>query len=948
MLQQVSIHQDSSPELVAFLRSLRQNVNFTGDVSSALARRVTASSDNSIWQQTPQAVISPRTERCICTIVELLDQPQYRTISMTPRGGGTSTAGQSLTDSITLDCKRYLNSILDYDEESKQVHVESGVILDDVNRELAQFGVKVGPTVATSSRATIGGMIGNDSAGKGSSVYGKMSDCVVTMKTILRGGSTIDDRPELVQSVKNACDTARPYFSEYWPLLPRFATGYNLPMAWDGQSFDINRIYCGSEGTLGVTTSALLQCVDIPKQKELVLLGFKSFDEALRCGEQLRRLQPSAIETIDEMVIAAGKKHSSWSVIESASDHFDEDTQGLLFIEFSNKRVQHTLEAIQFAHSTFSPISSAHITSSAMIDQVWAFRSRSVGLLSSVEGRRTPMPFVEDCAVPPSNLAPFINEFKNLLRQHGLQAGMFGHVDAGVIHVRPALDMKSKVDRELVRTVAHDVAKLVQSYGGVLWGEHGKGFRSEFGPSVYGPEIWSQMCEIKRAFDPYNQFNPGKVAPVQHDGELLPITSTTRGEFDIKASPLPILSNAMRCDGNSECESVLTSDAMCPTSRVTRDPLHSPRGRANLLRYWLQQVGESPQSRKGTLFQRLFNAGNQYDFSHEVRGALDGCLSCKACTKGCPMQIDIPNMRSEFYEAYYGRYLRPLRDLLWFKMEQMMPILGSRFGSLFPSKLVSSLFGISDVPKIKNYSALGVDPCSPEDAVSRHATIAILQDTFTTYLRPQVLTACIAIAKQLGHNVAVLHHHQCGKALHIRGAMQRFRNLASHNINWLTPLQNAKIPIIGIDPAATLLWRDEYRKVPNLTINVDVLLPQEWLLHENLHSFQIQKNWQLFPHCIEKAVAPHSQQQWQQLFSQLGSTLELVETACCGMGGLFGHEREHKNESIAIWNMHWAPHNPRQHQSLATGYSCFSQALRAEQQHLHHPLEVIASANPDL
>ena len=945
MLQEVAINSNQTPELQRFIKDIRAS-GFQGEVLTSLAPRVVASSDNSIWQEIPELVIAPRSHSCVEHLLKILHLPSYRSIAITARGGGTSTAGQSLTSSIVLDCKRHLHSILEYDEETKQVHVECGAVLDEVNEALAKFSVKIGPTVATASRATIGGMIGNDSAGKGSSIYGKMSDCVVSLQTVLCDGNQLDDNPDITATIQKACDTARPHFDEHWPQLPRFATGYNLPMAWDGTTLDVNRLLCGSEGTLGITTSAILQCVNLPNKQELVLLCFSSFDKALRCGAKLRQFMPSAVETVDEMVIKTARNSSSWDSISRFLGHSQDDVNAILFVEFTNEHVDNATTALEFSKTNDGILYSTLLTCKKEIDDVWSFRSRSVGLLSSIKGSKTPVPFVEDCAVPPESLAPFINDFKAILRKHGLSAGMFGHVDAGVIHVRPALDMINSQDRLLVQSVSEEVATLVQSYGGILWGEHGKGFRSEFGPSVFGEVIWEQMCVIKHAFDPYNQLNPGKIAPPEVGGFLHSLQHKTRGEFDEAIAPLPVLSNVTRCDGNSECESSSFDSAMCPTYRVTGDPVHSPRGRANLIRHWSRHVGKSLATPKGSFISRMLNSGNQTDFSHAVRSALDGCLSCKACGSNCPMQIDIPNMRAEFYDAYFGRYLRPIRDHVWFNMERLLPTLSSPIGKFMPSGLLASLVGIVDAPKVVQQNRLSISPCSPSEVAERKPSVVLLQDSFTTFFRPQVLEAFIALATYLEKDVALLHYKPSGKAFHVRGNLNAFKTIAQTNIDWLRPVINAKIQIVGIEPATTLLWRDEYAAITGSNRIPQVMLPQEWLIEQDLSSLSVDGKWRLFPHCIEKAQATRSQTEWQIIFNSLGGELELIETACCGMGGLFGHEQEHKKQSLSIWHHHWLPHDPLEKDSLVTGYSCHSQANRAENISLLHPLEVLTKSIP--
>ena len=931
MLEKLPRKTNSTPEVDRFLLDLLAT-GFDGETATDESSLSIASTDNSIWQIMPQVVISPRSHTGVTQVVKLLAEKSHRHVSITPRGGGTSTAGQSLTNSIVLDCKRYMHRILHYDHETKLVQVECGAVLQQVNDELKQYGVMIGPTVATASRATIGGMIGNDSAGKGSQVYGKMSDCVVSLETVIRGGTSFENDSVLIESVKLACDNARPYFKTHWPKLPRFISGYNLPMAWDGETFDCNRIFCGSEGSLGVTTSATLQCVPIPTNQELVLLCFDSFDDALRCGASLCKHKPTAVETVDELVLKTLRKDSSWSTISPLLGGARDDTNAILFVECNNSNSNSIFENAK----QFNPQFAKCIVDTEEQTLAWTFRSRSVGLLSSLKGPQRPIPFVEDFAVPPEKLAGCISAFKKILSKHDLQAGMFGHVDAGVMHIRPAINMRRKSERKKIRIITEEVVKLVHSYGGVLWGEHGKGLRSEFGPEIFGEVIWEQMCNIKNAFDPHNQFNPGKVAVPNRTFSLSTLETTTRGEYDERTPELVTLSNATRCDGNGECQSISTSDSMCPTYRATDDPSQSPRGRAEVLRRWLQRIEQTPSRKNASFIKKLFNSGNEDDFNHEVKHILDGCIACKACATECPMQIDIPAMRSQFYAFYFTRYLRPMRDTVWLNMEKMLPL-----QKFMPSRLIARLVGICDPPKPNSKVKKQINTFTPEQIVESKPDVVLLQDSFTSYFRPAPFFAMVEIIKQLGLQVKVLPLRQCGKAQHVRGALTSFDSLANENIKWISPIADANIPIIGIDPAATLLWRDEYPEN-----NIDVLLPQEWLVNQDLSNITLSSKWRLFPHCIERSSAQQSNEQWKQIFASIGSELEIISTSCCGMGGLFGHQKEHKQVSLDIWDIHWGQHNPQSGNALTTGYSCYSQAKRIENISLLHPLEVIATTSP--
>ena len=952
---------------VANLHAALKQKRFSGDVSTHEATRVLASNDNSIWQQTPEGVIAPKSTGDVELLLGLLATDQFQSISITPRGAGTSTAGQSITDGVSLDCKKHLNRILNVDVQKKLVTVECGAVLATVNSELETHNLKIGPTVATADRATIGGMIGNDSAGKGSLLYGKMSDCVVSLKTVLRGGRVWDSEEidedrlrsieessgivgEIHGAVRRACDVARPLLASHWPDLPRFVSGYNLPMGWDGEVFNLNRILCGSEGTLGVITQATLQCVEIPAHQHLIIACFNSFDAALRCGAAIGKYKPSAVEIVDEVVLRSARQDANWPHVSSMLGDQAEVVAAVLFIECSgndHKTVSNRI--IAQVSAKHDPLSTLTLQEPDEIKTAWEFRNRSVGLLSAVGTTKRPVPFVEDCAVPPASLADFIADFRKLLDSHGLLAGMFGHVDAGVIHVRPALDLCLETDRSLVRDVMGEVASLVQTYGGVLWGEHGKGFRSEFGPQVFGEALWKQICRIKAAFDPTDQFNPGKVATPAPNRPLISIDSQTRGEVDSNATRIPILDNTLRCDGNSQCQSVHANSAMCPTFRSTGDPMHSPRGRAELLRHWLARIGGRESGKGTSIVGRLLNYFKKDDFSHDVHDALQGCIGCKACSSGCPMEIDIPNMRSVFLAYYHGRYPRPLKDLVWCRLEGTIHFMSTSLGRiLLPSWAVRQfgrILGIVDPPDIVFPTlASRIQTSSIQEILEQRPDVVLLQDTFTTFFKPEVVMSFLEITEKLGLRVAVLPYKPCGKVMHVRGKRKAFHAIAETNVQWLQQLDEVDIPIVGIDPACTLLWRDEYPEILGLDVKkTTVMLPQEWLIEQDLTLLQCGGTWRLFPHCIERAVVLDSASQWERIFNLVGATLEIVDTSCCGMGGLFGHESTNREESLDIWSQSWARHNPSSGNALATGHSCWVQATRAERTDLCHPLEILAT-----
>ena len=920
--------QGSEAGVGAFLRDVGAS-GFAGDVETSMAARVVRSTDNSIWQKIPQAVLCPRTHDDVVQILAVLSKDEHRDVSIAPRGGGTSTAGQSLNSCVVVDLARRMHHIEEINAEEKIVVVQSGVILSALNDALRPHGLMFGPTVSTADRATIGGMIANDSAGMGSLRFGKTSDAVVELVTVLPGGETITTRStqepipndHLSKAVRGAVEAASPHFEQEWPKLQRFPTGYNLPMAWDGHFLDLNRIICGAEGTLGIVTQATLQCVDIPEPGPLLLCCFDSIDAALAFGKSLAPLRPRAVEVVDELVLEVARSDAGWHDI---APLLDDAVSALLVVELDNDGcgMPRTAPGLLGIHQCSSDSEREH---------AWNFRRRAVGLLSAAPGNRRPVPFVEDCGVPPDHLPDFISDFRGLLDRHELRCGMFGHVDAGVIHVRPRLDLRQPSDRNLVQVVADEVTTLVQAHGGILWGEHGKGFRSGYGPAIFGAEIWAQMCVVKAAFDPKNQMNPGKVAPPSPEIALTPITTSMRGERDaaIDEGWAEIMHPAIACDGNSQCRSADRDAAMCPTFRAGNDPIHSPRGRAELLRHWMQDVGSFPQQ-SAPFLRRLWNTLVQGDdFAHQMRASLDGCLGCRACATACPLHVDIARFRSDFYAWYYGQYLRPLRDLATGHMEHPPP----------GATLFAPLLGLVDLPVPETSTS---NRQSIVDVLQARPDVAIVPDPFTAHYRPQVIAAMQRVVERMGMTAAVLPVMESGKPLHVRGFTEAFSRVVSKNIESLRPLVDTGIPLVGIDPATTLLWRDEYKRVHADAATIEVLLPQEWLRAQgrSLRACCAPRGLRLMPHCIERATAPQAVDAWTAVFEQAGGDLSIVDTACCGMGGMFGHEREHAVQSLAIWRNTWGAHEVGD-DTLATGFSCHEQAKRAIGRSLRHPLEVL-------
>jgi FAD/FMN-containing dehydrogenase/Fe-S oxidoreductase len=1014
-----TLNQALKPGYAEFLAAL-EKTSFSGEIRREFASRLISSTDNSIYQIFPQAVVFPKNTADLVTLFQLANQPAYHQITFSPRGGGTGTNGQSLSPGIMIDCSKYMNQILEVNVAAGWVRVQPGVVLDQLNAALKPFGVFFAPSLAPSNRATIGGMINTDACGKGSRIYGRTSNHILELEWVLPDGTLGNshslDLPNLSQikqqsnrmgeiyrQVDDIVTSKQELIAEVFPKLTRFMTGYNLAKVYDSdrQNFNLNWLLAGSEGTLGVITEAKLKLTPIPKAQGLLVIHYRCFDDALLAAENLLKAEPAAIETIDETILHLAKTDAIYHEVKD----FIGDAKAINLVEFVgetesavNEKIEKTCAAI--AHNkhnnqnTTDQATGYYLAKNAQeAAKLWELRKKGVGLLGNKPGKRQPIALIEDTAVPPENLANYIGEFKSLLSKYELEYAMYGHVDVGCLHVRPALDMKAPEDAALIRELSDRVVALVRKYGGVMWGEHGKGFRSEYTPLFFGAELYQDLRKIKAAFDPYNQLNPGKiVTPFGSDATVVPLESPLRGEFDRQVSSELQLEYeaAFKCNGNGACFNYHPDQVMCPSSKETRDRIHSPKGRASLLREWLRQLeiesspnpplidkvplfkgylGGSSFSQPANFPIKLWNTWQKslgvYDFSHEVYAGMHGCLSCKACATQCPIHVDIPEMKAKFLSLYYTRYLRPLRDYFIGYIETL-----AQWQSFAPG-LVNFLSQNSLTLWLIKHSIKMVDPpvVSPvtvqQDLAARTApefdldklaklseseklnSVILLQDAFTSFYESELVLDTYDFLMKLGYTVYVAPFFPSGKPLHVKGFLGQFGAIAHKNAQYFHQLADLNISIIGIEPSIVLTYRDEYQKILQTSINPPIQLLQEFLVTQlnRLPKINRPEFYQLFGHCTEKTAALASQRQWQQIFHAVGLQLNLVETGCCGMAGIYGHEAEHYAESQGIYQMSWGRQLPEnveeQPYILATGYSCRSQVKRFDGWQPLHPVQLL-------
>ncbi|MEM8183415.1 FAD-binding and (Fe-S)-binding domain-containing protein [Morganella morganii subsp. sibonii] len=1017
MIPRLTHSPQVSPAVERYIHALNES-GFTGDTTTRYGDRLTLATDNSIYQLLPQAIVFPRSTADVILVMRLAAQDEYRSVTFTPRGGGTGTNGQSLNNGVVIDLSRYMNRILEINPEQGWVRAEAGVIKDQLNAYLKPYGYFFAPELSTSNRATLGGMINTDASGQGSLVYGKTSDHVLGLRSVLLNGDLLDTAPlpvsearrcaqeesaagELYRTTLESCETHRQTILDSFPKLNRFLTGYDLRHVFsdDMQTFDLTRILTGSEGTLAVITEAKLNITPIPKVRRLVNVKYDAFDSALRNAPFMVAAQALSVETVDSKVLNLAREDIVWhSVSELITDVPDKTLAGLNIVEFCGDdealidgqvaSLCGRLDSLM-ANNEAGVIGYQVCRELSGIERIYAMRKKAVGLLGNSKGAAKPIPFVEDTCVPPEHLADYITEFRALLDSHHLEYGMFGHVDAGVLHVRPALDMCSPEQEMLMKQISDDIVALTAKYGGLLWGEHGKGFRAQYSEAFFGDTLYRELRRIKGAFDPENRLNPGKIcAPLTGDAPMMQVDAVKRGTYD-RTIPVEVrntFSGAMNCNGNGLCFNFDVKSPMCPSMKVTQSRFHSPKGRAGLVREWLRLLAEQgtdpallsqavPQSRISLrgLIEKIGNtrraSRGEYDFSHEVKESMSGCLACKACSTQCPIKIDVPEFRARFLALYHGRYLRPLRDHLVANVEAGAPLMAKApkvfnffLKQPWVQKLSEKTVGMTDLPLLSSPSlkqqlagskavsvTLEMLESMSEEQRRAGRYLFIVQDPFTSYFDAKVVADFAALTEKLGFQPVLLPFSPNGKAQHIKGFLARFARTANKTADFLNRVARLGCPMAGVDPALVLCYRDEYKTVlPPEKQQFRVMLVHEFLAEyaDSLPVNDVSVNtppWYLFSHCTESTALPDSVKTWQNLFSRFGASLQSVSTGCCGMAGTYGHEMPNLARSKGVYQLSWA--QPYQslpsERCLTTGYSCRSQVKRMEGKVMLHPLQAL-------
>jgi len=929
------------------------------------------STDASMYQIEPIGVVIPRHMDDVVATVDIARRHQ---VPVLPRGGGTSLAGQTVGHAVVLDFSKYMHGILEVNTDEGWVRLQPGVIQDELNAHVRPMGFLFGPDTSTSNRATIGGMIGNNSAGSHSIAYGKTIDHVLELSVVLADASTtvfkaLDKAAfeaklhggalehHIYREVRRIVEANRDEIQRRYPTIQRRVSGYNLDAFVRNGDVNLAKLVVGSEGTLAVVTEAKMRLVPRPKALAVVVVHFADLIASTEASEEILACDPYAIELIDRMIIhltrGAGELGRLMTFIEG-------DPEALLLSEFRGDTPEEAQAKAEqmIARLQARGLGYAYVRAYTAAEQarVWRVRKAGLGLLMRVEGERKPLAFVEDTAVDPVKLPEFLRRFKQIIEAHGTSAGYYGHTSVGCLHIRPLINLKDADEIDVMTRITQEISDLVLEFNGAMSGEHGDGLaRSHLNRKLFGPQLYSAFQDVKRAFDPLNIMNPGKIVDAPPMTEHLRYTPSYRA-IEIKTHfsferEGGFARAVERCTGVGECRKKLDG-TMCPSYMATLEEEHSTRGRANALRAALS--GRLPQEELT---------------SHRMYEVLDLCLECKGCKAECPINVDMAKLKYEFLAHYYAAHGTPLRARLFANIERLNRV-GSAFAPLSTTLvnlgvtrwLMEKVTGIDRRRSLPPFARPTFETWfrKRRSKAGARGKVILFHDTFMNYNYPEIGKAAVTVLERAGYEVMLVEKKCCGRPMISKGMLEEARAHAIYNVNVLAPYAEQGIPIVGCEPSCLLTLRDEY---PDLVSDkrVDTVAANSFMIEEFLARLQARGELQLPFNETKRALLLHGHCHQKALIGTgpsltvlrlpPGFEVEEVNSGCCGMAGSFGFEQEHYELSRAIGARRLFPAVEAKMQAtngdfdvVAAGVSCRQQVEHFTGKRPKHLVEVLAEA----
>jgi FAD/FMN-containing dehydrogenase/Fe-S oxidoreductase len=977
---------ETVPALLPQLIQLQAELE--GDLFFDQLMRTLYATDASVYRELPLAVAMPKSTD---DIKKLIHFARENKTSLIPRTAGTSLAGQCVGEGIVVDVSKYFTQILEFNKEEGWVRVQPGVVRDELNRFLKPHGLFFSPITSTANRAMIGGMVGNNSCGTTSIVYGSTREHTLELKVILSDGSETVFGPlskeefaakqqltglegDLYREINKELSDPHNHreIREHFPKasIHRRNTGYAVDYLLNTEvfsetkePFDFCKLLCGSEGTLAFTTEIKLHLDPLPDPFDVVVAAhFDSINESMRATQVAMKFQPTACELMDKIILDCTKEN----IEQNKNRYFVEgDPKAILMIEFRSKTL---LEAEEQAYRLIDAFKEAGMGFAYPIimpedtKSVWSLRSAGLGLLANIPGDKKAVACIEDTAVDIDDLANYIEDFEKIMEKFGQSPVHYAHAGAGEIHLRPILDLKQSKDIEEFYQISEAVAKLVKSYDGSLSGEHGDGrVRAAFIPLMVGESNYELFRRIKKNWDPHNIFNPGKIVdapPMNTSLRYEPDMVTPEHDtvFDFTATG-GILRTAEKCNGSGDCRKLPASGGtMCPSYMATRNEKDTTRGRANTLREFLTRSDKS----------------NPFDHQ-EIMGAMELCISCKGCTSECPSNVDMSTLKAEFLYQYQKTNGIPLRSKAFAYINDL-----NGFGSLVPG--VSNFFLSNKVTGKLLKNALKVAPQRELPTIAKVSLrtwykrnygklpqlsnpikkVYLFCDEFTNYNDTKIGIKAIKLLHYLNYEVRIVDHAESGRAAISKGLLERARELADKNVRTFASLVNKESPLIGIEPSAILSFRDEYPRLVSRGLAEDAKklkrncqLVDEFLVREMLagnieaHQFtDAKKKIALHGHCHQKSLSSLSFTT-KLLSLPKNYEVEVIPSGCCGMAGSFGYEAEHYDVSMKIGELVLFPAVRKAEEDTiiaAVGTSCRHQIKDGTSRTSYHPVEIMFDA----
>ena len=947
--------------------------SLSGDLLDGHFDRGRYATDASIYQIMPEAIVLPKT---IEDIQETIQFAQENSIPILPRGGGTSQNGQTVNKAVVLDNSRYLNNILQIDEKNLTCIVEPGIVLDELNRQLKPLGLWFPVDVSTSSRATIGGMAGNNSAGGQSIKYGIMRDNVLSINTILsdaskahfglvkKGFSGLENIfPNLIKIAKKNQNEIQTRY----PKVLRRVGGYNLDALLpdtlasrpgsSGNEKDINlsHLIIGSEGTLAYSTSIELKLSPLPSPKIMALCHFSTFYKAMDSAQHIVKLDPIAVELIDNTMISLGRSIPIFS--KTIDDYIINDPAALLVVEFAEDIWANNLKKIKELKALLKDTSDNSQNSIVVIEdqtsqnRISEMRKSGLNIMMSMKSEAKPVSFVEDCAVPLPNLAEYTQGLTDIFQKHQTSGTWYAHASVGCLHVRPILNMKDSNDIKKMRAIATEAFELVKKFNGSHSGEHGDGIsRSEFNPVMFGKKLTNAFREIKNLMDPNGILNPGKIvdSPKMDDRQLFrfsPGYSVNDFQTELDWSSWPGKTSGFQgavemCNNNGACRK-LQGGVMCPSFRITGEEKDSTRGRANSLR--LAMSGQ---------------LGPDAMVSVDMLETMKLCVSCKACKRECPTSVDMSAMKLEVMAlnakynslSFHEKLIAFLPNYAPFA-SSLSKILNLRNSSKILAKISEKLTGFSaqrDLPAWrKDWYRNNEIPANPEEKYP----VILFVDTFNRYFEPENLRSAVRVLRNAGYQPFYPKPEGksqkalcCGKTHLSVGNISKARESAERLVETYLPFTKKGLPIVGLEPSCLLALRDE---IPSLLKTKDAKLVSKYVMtfeellskdKKSLNLKPLKAKALLHGHCHQKAF--NVLQSVEEVLGFIEDLkVEKIETSCCGMAGSFGYSKETYDFSMKMAEKDLLPKIRESDKNtilIADGTSCRSQIVDGSEREAIH------------